>query len=109
MEKRWTIRTPAQLSVDLHYKDLEVVNCRTRDISLSGAYVEVEQLQPGVDTPIELVFKFGEVGYYTKYRVPAKVMRADGAGVGIMFKDIDVSTFRSLREVLKHKDIELKA
>jgi hypothetical protein len=109
MEKRWTIRTPARLNVDLHYKDLEVVNCRTRDISLSGAYVEMEQLQPGVDMPIELVFKFGVVGHYTKYRVPAKVVRADGAGIGIMFKDIDVSSFRSLREVLKHKDVEIEA
>ena len=107
MEKRWTIRTPARLNVDLHYKDLEVVNCRTRDISLSGAYVEVEQLQPSVDMPIDLVFKFGEVGHYTKYRVPAKVVRSDGSGIGIMFKDIDVSSFRSLREVLKHKDIEI--
>ncbi|MFC1748484.1 PilZ domain-containing protein [Pseudomonadota bacterium] len=107
MEKRWTTRTPANLCVDLMYKDLEVVNCRTRDISLSGAYVEVQQLQPASDTPIDLVFKFGEIGSFTKYRVPAKVVRTDGEGVGIMFKDVDVSSFRSLREVLRHKDVEL--
>ena len=109
MEKRWTIRTPANLSVDLLYKDLEVVNCRTKDISLSGAYVEAQQLQPTSDMPIELVFKFGEIGSYTKYRVFAKVVRTDGIGIGIMFKDIDVSSFRSLREVLRHKDIEIQA
>lgn len=107
MEKRWTIRTPARLNVDLHYKDLEVVNCRTRDISLSGVYVELAELLPGLDMPIELVFKFGAVGDYTKYRVPAKIVRTDSAGVGIMFKDIDASSFRSLREVLKHKDVGL--
>lgn len=109
MEKRWTVRTPARFSVDLHYKDLEVVNCRTRDISLSGVYVELEQLQPGVDMPLELVFKFGAEGSYTRYRVPARVARADGDGVGLMFKDIDASSFRALREVLKHKGVGLEA
>ncbi len=109
MEKRWTIRTPANLSVDLLYKDLEVVSCRTRDISLSGAYVEVQQLQPMPDMPIDLVFKFGEIGDLTRYRVPGKVIRTDGEGIGIMFKDIDVSSFRSLREVLRHKDVEIQA
>ena len=107
MEKRWTTRTSANLCVDLMYKDLELVNCRTRDISLSGAYVEIQQLQPAPDTSIDLVFKFGEIGSFQKYRVPAKVIRNDGEGVGIMFKDIDVTTFRSLREVLRHKDVEL--
>lgn len=106
MEKRWTVRTAVRLNVDLHYRDLEVVNCRARDISLSGAYIEVEELQPSVDLPLELIFKFGEVGHYTKYRVPAKVMRSDGAGVGVMFKDIETASFRALREVLKHKDDE---
>ncbi len=109
MEKRWTIRTSARLNVDLHYKDLEVVNCRTRDISLSGVYVELAELQPGLDMPVELVFKFGAAGDYTKYRVPAKIVRADGAGVGVMFRDIDASSFRALREVLKHKDVGLEA
>ncbi len=105
MEKRWTVRTPVRLNVDLLYKDLEVVNCRTRDISLSGVYVELEQLQPGQDVPVELVFKFGEAGSYTRYRVPARVARADGVGVGLMFRDIDASSFRALREVLKRKDV----
>lgn len=105
MDKRWTVRTPVRLSVDLHYKDLEVVNCRTRDISLSGVYVELEQLQPSQDVPVELAFKFGEAGSYTRYRVPARVVRAEGAGVGLMFRDIDASSFRALREVLKHKDV----
>ncbi len=109
MEKRWTTRTPASLNVDLMYRDFEVVNCRTRDISLSGAYVEMQQLQPTPDMPIELIFKFGEIGNFTRYRVPAKVVRADGEGVGVMFKDVDISSFRSLREVLRHKDVEIHA
>ncbi len=109
MEKRWATRTLANLSVDLLYKDLEMVNCRTRDISLNGAYVENLQVQPMVDMPIELVFKFGEIGDYIKYRIPAKVVRTDGEGIGVMFKNVDISSFRSLREVLRHKDVEIEA
>ena len=106
MEQRWTARTDVRLNVDLHYKDLEVVNCQTRDVSFGGAYIEIMHPRPAVDTPLDLIFRLGEREEYTKYRVPAKVVRDDHDGVGIMFKDFDVSSFRSLREVLRQKDAE---
>jgi hypothetical protein len=100
MEKRWAARRPVQISVDLRYRDIEVVNCQTRDISLNGAFVEVHQLQPTVSAPIDLVFRLGQPGQYTKYKVPGKVARATGEGIGVMFEELDISSFRSLREVL---------
>ena len=102
MEKRWAARRDVQISVDLKCKDVEVVNCQTRDVSLSGAFVEVHQIQPPVDTAIDLVFRLGEPGRHTKYKVQAKVARATGDGVGVMFEELDVSSFRSLREVLSN-------
>ena len=100
MEKRWAARRDVQISVDLKCKDVEVVNCQTRDVSLSGAFVEVHQVQPLVDASVDLVFRLGEPGHQTKYKVQAKVARATGDGVGVMFEELDVSSFRSLREVL---------
>ena len=102
MEKRWAARRDVQISVDLKCKDVEVVNCQTRDVSLSGAFVHVQQLQPPIDAPVELLFRLGEPGRYTKYKVQAKVARATGDGVGVMFEELDVSSFRSLREVLSN-------
>ena len=101
MEKRWAARRPVKISVDLRYKDMEVVNCQTRDISLNGAFIEVHQLQPTVDAPIDLIFRLGDPGRYTKYKVPGKVARATGEGIGVMFEELDISSFRSLREIIQ--------
>jgi len=102
MEKRWAARRDVQISVDLKCKDVEVVNCLTRDVSLSGAFVQVQQLQPPIDAAVDLVFRLGEPGHHTKYTVQGKVARATGDGVGVMFEELDVSSFRSLREVLSN-------
>lgn len=107
MENRWAARTPARLSVDLHCQDIEVMNCFTRDVSLNGAYIEVRQLQPDHGSKVELVFRLGNPGECTKYRVPAKVARSDGEGLGLMFDDMDATSFRSLREILHFSHPEL--
>ncbi len=102
MEKRWAARRDVQISVDLKCKDVEVVNCQTRDVSLSGAFVEVQQVQPSIDAALDLVFRLGEPGRQTKYKVQAKVARTTGDGIGVMFEELGVSSFRSLREVLSN-------
>ena len=101
MEKRWAVRRPLRISVDIRYRDMEVINCQTRDVSLNGAFVELEHLQPSLDTAVDLVFRLGEPGQFTKYKVPAKVARATGEGIGVMFDEMDISSFRTLREVLQ--------
>jgi len=100
MEKRWAARRPVHVSVDLQYKDVEVVDCQTRDISLNGAFVEVKQLQPTVNANIDLVFRLGDPGHYTKYKVPGKVARLTGDGIGVTFGETNISSFRSLRQLL---------
>jgi hypothetical protein len=100
MDKRWAVRRPLKINVDLRYRDMEVMNCQTRDVSLNGAFVELEQLQPAVDTAVDLVFRLGGTGQYTKYKVPSKVARATGEGIGVMFDEMDISSFRTLRQVL---------
>lgn len=104
MERRWTTRTPARLNVDLYFQSMEVVNCQTRDVSFGGVFLEMNQWLPPVDAAIDLVFRLGDAGNYRKYRIPAKVVRTTPDGVGIMFRDFDAAAFRSLREVLRHRD-----
>lgn len=104
MERRWTTRTPARLNVDLYFQSMEVVNCQTRDVSFGGVFLELYQWVPPMEASVDLVFRLGEANNYRKYRIPAKVVRATGEGVGIMFRDFDAAAFRSLREVLRHRD-----
>lgn len=106
MENRWASRSPIRLSVDLHCQGIEVMDCSTRDISLHGAYIEVRQLQPDRDACVDLVFRLGKPGDHAKYRVPGKIARSDGEGVGIVFDEMDASSFRTLREVLHSTNVE---
>ncbi len=104
MEKRWTGRTLARLSVELQYEQMEIFDCYTRDISFSGAFIETQPPHPNIDKSVDLVFSLGEEDNYTKYTVPAKIVRSEHSGIGVMFRDFDVSSFRTLRELLRNKD-----
>lgn len=104
MERRWTERTPINVTVDLVCAGMQAGECRTRDIGLGGVFVEV----PGAtylaaETPVELIFKLGAGEVLTKHRINARVVRVAADGVGMMFRDFDASAFRSLQEVLRYK------
>lgn len=104
MERRWTERSLARLDVELHSSDEDIAMCMTRDISFGGAFVEMKAERPELDSKLDLVFKLRENEQNTKYRVHAKVVRMTDDGFGVMFNNFDASAFRSLREVLRHKD-----
>ena len=101
MEKRWATRRSVQIRVDVHYRDMEIVNCQTRDVSLNGAFVEVKQLQPTVNAPVDLLFRLGDTNRLTKYKVQGKVARTAGDGIGVIFNEQGISSFRTLREILQ--------
>jgi hypothetical protein len=101
MERRWTERTSINVPVDISYGGVQTEDCRTRDIGLGGVFVEL----PGGanlagETAVELTFKLGTSPNVTKHRINARVVRATGDGVGMMFRDFDAIAFRSLQEVL---------
>ncbi len=95
----------AQLDVDLMEEEHLVARSFTRDISFGGAFVAMKGIpRPALDSKLDLVFKLGDDAHTTKYRVHARVVRETDDGIGLMFKDFDASAFRSLRELLRHKD-----
>ena len=106
MERRWTTRTPARLEVDLHCDELKgSESCRTRDISFGGIFLELSNWEPTKDTLVDLVFHFeSKDKHKTHYKLPAKVVRVTDYGVGVVFRDFDAASFRSLREIFRFKD-----
>lgn len=100
MEKRWAKRRSVQISVNVRYRDMEIVNCLTRDVGLNGAFVEVKQIQPVINAPVDLLFRMGDDSRLTKYKVQGKVARTAGDGIGVVFNEQGISSFRTLREVL---------
>ncbi len=105
MERRWTTRTDAALSVDLYSQSGEVLDCTTRDISFGGVFLKMRQALPEIGTLVELIFKFEAAeDEPSQYKMPARIVRTVNGGAGIMFRDFDATAFRSLREVLRHKE-----
>jgi hypothetical protein len=104
MEHRWSIRTPIRIEVDLDCPGLGQATARTRDIGLGGVFVESRELNPPRNATIELTFYLGSGDTRVAYRIKARVVRVTPEGVGLMFKDYDVNTFRSLQEVIHFKN-----
>lgn len=104
MERRWTGRTRIRLPVDVCDQGVVNGSYHTRDISLGGVFVEIPMVQYVADTYLDLHFKLGENGHYTKHRIKGKVVRITAEGVGLTFKEFDAVAFRSLQEVVRLKE-----
>jgi len=102
MEQRWSPRTRVNLDVDLLIKGKEVGGCRTRDIGMGGAFVEVNKDFQAEKAIVELIFKLGSGNHFSKHKIKAIIVRVANDGVGLMFRDFDASAFRSLQEILQY-------
>ena len=102
MEQRWSPRTRVNLDVDLLIKGKEVGGCRTRDIGMGGAFVEVNSAFQADKAIVELIFKLGSGKHLSRHKIKAIIVRVAEDGVGLMFRDFDASAFRSLQEILQY-------
>ncbi len=104
MERRWTTRAEVHLPVDLACAGAHSPGCRTRDIGLGGVFVELPaDISLPADEQVELTFRLGNGENITRHRIRARVVRVTTQGVGMVFRDFDATTFRSLQEVLRYK------
>ncbi|HEY4732332.1 MAG TPA: PilZ domain-containing protein [Gammaproteobacteria bacterium] len=102
MEQRWSPRTRVNLDVDLLVKGKEIGGCRTRDIGMGGAFVEVSKDLQIEKAIVELIFKLGSSNQISRHKIKAMIVRVAQDGVGLMFRDFDASAFRSLQEILQY-------
>lgn len=102
MEKRWTTRARVSLPVSVSGSGAEEIGTHTRDLALGGVFVEFPKADVWqLDAPVELTFTLGSGGTATRHKVKAKVVRVTPEGAGMMFRDFDATTFRSLQELLR--------
>lgn len=104
MERRWTARAPIYIDVGLFFHGQEISVCKTRDIGLGGVFLESDQPLLPKEAQVELIFMLGSGEQRIKHRIRAKVARLAGEGMGLVFRDFDATAFRSLQEVLRHKE-----
>lgn len=99
-ERRHSIRKKISLNILINHGLDYSKRGKVRDLSLSGARLEVERkgLSPG--TPVEAVLTLREHDEYDLYRVPADVVRADRDGVALRFRRHDDQTYTALVNLL---------
>ncbi len=104
MERRWTDRAPIYLDVGLFSQGQEISVCKTRDIGLGGVFLECAHPLLPQEAQVELIFMLGSGAHRIKHKIRAKVARLTKEGMGLVFRDFDATAFRSLQEVLRHKE-----
>ncbi|MEQ6342708.1 MAG: PilZ domain-containing protein [Gammaproteobacteria bacterium] len=104
MERRWTARAPIYLDVGLFFHGQEISVCKTRDIGLGGVFLESAQPLLPKEAQVELIFMLGSGEQRIKHKIRAKVARLTEEGMGLVFRDFDATAFRSLQEVMRHKE-----
>lgn len=106
MERRWTARAQMKLPVEMSHAGTHTEGCVTQDVGLGGVFL---QIPPHVkvfnESHVELTFRLGDDdSQVTKHRIKARVVRVSDEGAGMMFRDFDASTFRSLQEILRYRE-----
>jgi len=102
IEQRWSQRRTVSLDVDVFNGENLVANCRTRDVGLGGVFLEVADATLDTDDEVDLFFTLGGKKQVFRYKLKAKVVRMMSEGVGLMFKDFDTNSFRSLQEIMRY-------
>jgi hypothetical protein len=101
MEHRWNDRKPVQTDVIIHAAGLGMIRGRTRDLSMSGAFIET--------APAVTVHKNSrvQVAFLASGKtVPAHITRTRNGGFGVLFDDVWPETRHALTCLLEAGSLE---
>jgi hemolysin activation/secretion protein len=73
---------------------------RVRDLSLTGAFVEMDATQLPQGENVEFVLRYRYKNQSVEHRIPATVMRAASDGVALTFGRYDDQTYTDLANLL---------
>lgn len=71
-----------------------------RDLSLTGAFVEMDAGQLSDGTYVEFVLRYRYLGKLIEHRIPASVARVQADGVALIFGEFDDQTYTDLANLL---------
>ena len=109
MENRWSDRRDLSLGVDIIHQGEKLTTCRSRDVGLGGAYLDVDtdvQKQLRKDSDVELIFHLMDGEQETKHVLHARIVRQDNEGIGFKFHEFDTGVFRSLQVIMGYHGTE---
>ena len=99
MEHRWSRRKPLDLEVRVN-SDEGTLCTRTRDVSLEGMFLRGPVNVLEKNSLVDLEFRLGKKSSAKVYRIKAYIVRYADDGVGVMFLEFVVDTFRYFERLL---------
>ncbi len=100
MDHRWSARKSVDFNVKLDHPALGVIEGSVKDVGLGGMFCKVRNSLLKVNTAVNLMFNLPEGDREKTHNVGAVVTYVTDDGVGMAFKNFEVSTIRSLRPML---------
>lgn len=85
MEFRGSPRKWAKVQVYLFYKAFPARECRLRNLSSNGAFLETRLPLYAVNSPVQVLFVLRKANVIRLYRIRARVVRVTEDGTGLMF------------------------
>ena len=102
IEQRWNERRRVHFDVDIVSSGQPAQQATCRDLGFGGLFVETDpqalSLNEGLD--IDLNLRPGAVAGTEHFRLPARVVRLNAYGAGLMFSGLRIENIRALRDVL---------
>ncbi len=100
VEHRWSSRKEINIDVNLYYPPVGMINGKTRNISLEGMFVDVEDANIPAQARLEICFIAETRGETTEHRLPAYVVHGNNRGIGLMLQHVGYREFDALRYML---------
>jgi Tfp pilus assembly protein PilZ len=94
------IRAPYKCEITLKSGDQTLNNLRSRNISMSGTFIETKEKFKIGDECL-LTIQLNTTDLTQSLNIKCKVVRLDPAGIGLTFIEMDSDSFVHLREVVK--------
>ena len=95
-ERRWCLRKPASLTVELHSGQEKAINCTARDISLEGLFLETS-IRPDIASAVKITITSSAQQSTQAIQLNAKVVHTATDGFGIVFHDLSIDTVKTMR------------
>ncbi len=99
MEHRWNTRTPVALNIAVQYDKLGLISGRLRNLSLGGAFIEINAVGLARHTPVDVLLPAagGDDEYVA---VPAMVVRTEADGLAVQFTDFAPESIATLTSLM---------
>lgn len=97
---RESIRRAIACTILVNFGTTYAIASNIFDISLTGAYVDLDAAGAQLTDEVEVVISFAYQGKQIEHKIPARIVRLQSEGVGLKFEDYDDQTYTDLVNLL---------